>query len=192
MEEMIKRLEERKTALKTQAEKSEDLAEVKSITRQLATLNEDLAALRAAQTKTADNQNKAGDNGESERTKIINEYEKHPERFKRTSNQPPNFIQGKGFIPASESRDKTLDSALEQREKAGNDLKENRSVKLPLSVFGELRAVTVTPAQGQPATIVVPNTFSPTINPDFPVVSSLVDAVSHLSLDGGESFRGCW
>ena len=77
----------------------------------------------------------------------------------------------------------------EKREKAGKALKENRSVKSPLSIFGELRAVTVTPAQGQSATIVVPSHYSSTINPDFPVVSSLIDSVSHLSLDGGESFR---
>ena len=106
--------------------------------------------------------------------------------------QSPKYMPGKGFIPMSEGRDRGLDSALEQREKAGKELKENPknlSVKSPLSVFGELRAVTVTPPTGQPATIVVPSTYSQSINPDFRVVSSLVDAVAHLNLNGGESFQ---
>lgn len=106
--------------------------------------------------------------------------------------QPPKFIQGRGFISVNEGMDKTLNSALELREKAGKELKENPknlSVKSPLSVFGELRAVTVTPPSGSPATIVVPSTYSQSINPDFPVVSSLVDAVAHLNLNGGESFQ---
>ena len=186
MEELIKKMEERKTALTKQSNESKDINELRAINQQLLTLNEDIAALRAAQTKTADNKT---DEEDDERTRLLKELEEHPEKFKRAENQPPNFIQGKGFVPVSESRDKTLDSALKQREKAGNDLKEKRSVKSPLSVFGELRAVTVTPAQGQAATIVVPTTFSPTINPDFPVVSSLIDSVAHLSLNGGESFK---
>ena len=53
-------------------------------------------------------------------------------------------------------------------------------MKSPLSTFGELRTVTVTPASGESATIVVPSNFSANINPDFPSVSSLVDAVSHF------------
>lgn len=186
MKDLIKKMEERKNALTKQSNESNDINEVKLINQQLLTLNEDIAALRAAQTKATD---RAADDETDERTKLINELEANPEKFKRADNQPPNFIPGKGFIPASESRDRTLDSALEQREKAGKDLKENRSVKSPLSVFGELRAVTVTPAQGQAATIIVPTTFSPTINPDFPVVSSLIDSVAHLSLNGGESFK---
>lgn len=103
--------------------------------------------------------------------------------------QPPKYIPGKGFISATERADKTLSTALELREKAGNDLKEKRAVESPLSVFGELRAVTVTPPTGQAATIVVPTTYSQSINPDFPVVSSLVDGVAHLSLPGGEAFK---
>ena len=183
MKDLIKKMEERKAALIKKSNESNDINEVKSINQQLLTLNEDIAALRAVTDKTADNVE------DDERTRLLKELEEHPEKFKRADNQPPGFIQGKGFIPANESRDKTLDSALEQREKAGNDLKENRSAKSPLSVFGELRAVTVTPAQGQAATIIVPTTFSPTINPDFPVVSSLIDSVAHLSLNGGESFK---
>ena len=54
----------------------------------------------------------------------------------------------------------------------------------------ELRAITVTPTGlGAIPTIVVPSMSSTTIEKNFPVVSSLVDAVAHLSLHGGEAFR---
>lgn len=189
MNDLIKKLEERKNALLAQSDKSEDIAELKAIQRQLVTLNEDLAALHDAQAKFDANQK---DDKEAERTKEINEYEARKaaeEAAQKRSAQPPKYIPGKGFIPAENRGNVEFNSALEQREKAGKDLKENRAVKSPLSTFGELRAVTVTPASGQAATIVVPATFSSTINPDFPVVSSLIDGVAHLSLDGGETFK---
>ena len=187
MNEMIKRLEERKAALEAQVEKCKDFEELRSLTKQIMTLNDDIATLQAEKAKLdADD-----DDGQNERTRAVNEYERQlrekEEAEKRNTPQPPKYIPGKGFIPAEESRDKNLDTMLEQRENAGKDLKEKRAVKSPLSVFGELRTVTVTPASGATATILVPNTYSPTIKPDFATVSSLVDAVSHLSLNGGES-----
>lgn len=179
MEKFIKRLEQRKAELTARAEQITDVDELRRIHQQLVTINEDLAQLIEAQAKATEEQQAEP---KDERTAAVTAYLER--RF-----DTPNFILGKGFIPAGESRDKSLDSALEQREKAGNELKEKRAVKSPLSTFGELRAVTVTPATGQPATIVVPSAYGSTINPDFPVVSSLVDAVAHLSLNGGESFR---
>lgn len=180
MEKIIKRLEQRKAELTARAEQSTDVDELRRIHQQLVTINEDLAQLIEAQAKATEEQQSEPTD---ERTAAIND----PNSI--IIGRSADFIQGKGFIPVGESRDKNLDSALEQREKAGNELKENRAVKSPLSTFGELRAVTVTPATGQPATIVVPSAYGSTINPDFPVVSSLVDAVAHLSLNGGESFR---
>ena len=181
MEQQIKNLEKRKAELTAQSDKCEDVNELRAINKQLATINESLTALRDAQSKITTNQPPIDGDG---RTAAVT-----ADDATTRSSGAPKFIPGKGFIPAGESRDKSLDSALEQREKAGAALKENRAVKSPLSTFGELRAVTVTPASGQPATIVVPSAYSSTINPDFPVVSSLVDAVAHLSLNGGESFR---
>lgn len=176
MQEQIKALEEKRAKLVEQSKKSEDVAELKSLNQQIATINDVLATLRSA------TPNAAKDEEEDERTAAVNDPNA------KVVERSPRFVQGKGFIPVEESDARSLNTALEQREKAGKDLKEKRAVKLPLSVFGELRAVTVTPASGQPATIVVPNTYSPNINPDFPVVSSLVDAVAHLTLDGGNSF----
>ena len=177
MNEMIKRLEQRKADLTARAEQSTDVDELRRIHQQLVTINEDLAALIEAQAKLTE------DEEVDERTAAVND----PNAI--VIGRSADFIQGKGFIPAEERGNKNLDSVLEQREKAGTSLKENRAVKSPLSTFGELRAVTVTPlTTGEPATIVVPSHYSNTINPDFPVVSSLVDAVGYISLNGGESF----
>lgn len=179
MEKLIEKLKERKKDLKTRSEQATDIDELRKIHQELALVTEELAALIDAQAKlTEEPKTEESD----ERTAAVNaNSESRPGE--------PKFIQGKGFFAAEERDDKNLNSALEQREKAGTALKENRAVKSPLSTFGELRTVTVTPATGQTATIVVPSTYSETINPNFPVVSSLIDSVAHLSLNGGESFR---
>lgn len=185
MEELIKKMEERRAALIKQSNESKDIAEVKAINQQLLTLNDDIAALRSAQKPIEET---------DERTREVNAHlakKAAAQEAALRANNPPKFIQGNPpkFISAGENRNTNLDSELEKREKAGQDLRAKLAVKSPLSTFGELRAVTVTPASGESATIVVPSNFSANINPDFPSVSSLVDAVSHLSLHGGEKFR---
>ena len=183
MNELLKRMEERKAALIKQSNESKDLAEVKSINQQLVTLNEYIAAARSVQ---AENPNADLD----ERTALIQADNKRKEMQNESrGTDPPKYIPGKGFVPAEERGNPNHNSELEKREQAGQDLRKNISVKSPLSTFGELRTVTVTPATGESATIVVPSNFSANINPDFPSMSSLVDAVSHLSLNGGEKFR---
>lgn len=179
MDKLIKKLEERKKELSTRSEESTDVDELRKIHQELALVTEELAALIEAQAKVT----------EEPKTEPTDERTAAVTANGEGRSDAPKFIPGKGFIAAEERDNKNLVSALEQREKAGTALKENRAVKSPLSTFGELRAVTVAPATGQPATIVVPSTYSSTINPDFPAVSSLIDAVAHLSLDGGESFK---
>ena len=176
MEELLRKMEERRTALIKKSDESNDLAELKSINQQLKTLNEDIAALRSAQKP---------DDEIDERTKAVNAYLAKKEAESRGTN-PPKYIPGKGFIPAEEGRVDFMKAT--QLVQAGEDLKERRAVESAFNIFGERRTLTVTPASGESATIVVPTFSSANINPDFPSVSSLVDAVSHLSLNGGESF----
>ena len=183
MNELLKRMEDRRAALIKQSNESKDIAELKSINQQLLTLNEDIEALRSVK---AENPNEDMD----ERTAAIRAHMRKEEMQNESrGTDPPKYIPGKGFVPAEERGNPNLNSELEKREQAGQDLRKNISVKSPLSTFGELRAVTVTPAQGDAATIVVPSNFSANINPDFPSVSSLANAVSYLSLNGGEKFR---
>ena len=159
------------------ADKSRDVRELRKIYDRVKTINNQLATLRA-------------DDDEDDRTKAIREYEELKENVARSAEQPPHYTPGAGFTPASERSKKSMTEIFtdEQRKKAGDDLKENRAAKFPASTFGELRAVTINPPSGESASIVVPSHYSNTINSDFPAVSSIVDAVGHLSLPGGESF----
>ena len=106
-----------------------------------------------------------------------------------SSAQPPKFIQGKGFIPAEEHGTNFNSEFMNQRVQAGQDLKERREVQSPFNVFGERRTMTLEPTDGAAASLIAPQYSSATITPNFPVVSSLVEAVAHLSLNGGESFK---
>ena len=164
MDKLLKKYEERRAALVEQSEKSNDVEELRSLQKQIQDLNADIEELRKV--KPTD-----------ERTAAVNETEKR-------SNEPPKFTQGKGFTATEERGSFDYSKILETREKAGSDLKEKRAVKSPLGIFGELRAVTV----GTGASIIVPKSYSSTINPEFNTVSGLIDNVAHLTLNGGESF----
>ena len=169
MEEMIKKLEERRATLIEQSNKSTDVAELKAINQQLKTLNNDISELRAMDAK----------NRILDRTEIENDPNT------KAIATSADYVPGKGFISAENRNSITYDSTLEQREKAGRELRSNRSVKSPISTFGELRAVTV----GGGSSILVPSFFGENITPAFSVVSSLIDSVAHLSLNGGETFK---
>lgn len=120
-----------------------------------------------------------------ERTRTINEAIEAEERAKRAKDVPPEYIPGKGFIPAENRHSVTYDSQFKQREKAGKELKENRAVISHFNALGEKRTMMV---EGNES-ILIPSTVSSSIKPDFEVVSSFIDVVSHLSLNGGESFK---
>jgi HK97 family phage major capsid protein len=181
--EMIKRLEERKAALVAKSEKCENVEELRSIHEQITVLNEDLAELRAAQKAQEEEERRNAKSPEQEeaeaRTAAVNE--EAPEK----RNKQPEFVPGQGFKPSAQEGRSAYDSAFEKREQAGKELKENRSVNSPLSITGEIRSVAV----GDGSSIVVPHLASKEINPAFPVVSSLIDGVDTLTLNGGESFK---
>lgn len=168
-QQLTKAIEER-SALLAQSNNSNDLEELKALNDKIRAKTCDIVILRgdlmAGRQRNSD-----------ERTDAINSS-------MECRAESPRFVQGKGFTPA-ERRGVDYSKTLETRDKAGMDLKEKRSVPSPFGIFGELRAVTI----GDGTDIVVPQTFSPAINNDFNAVSSLIDNVAHLSLNGGESFR---
>ena len=168
---MIEKLEKRKSELVAKSKDCNNVEELRSIQAQIETINEDLTELREEETAA-----KLKSEISDERTAALNEVE--------TRDATPDFTPRKGF-KSVEERKNQFDDIFEKREKAGKDLKDNRAVKSDYSLTGELRAVTV----GNGTTISVPHFYSPTINPDFPVVSSLIDGVDTLTLNGGESFR---
>ena len=181
--EMIKRLEERRSALVAKSEKCDNVEELRSIHDQLQALNEDLAELRSMQKEQEESEKRGAKTPEQQeaeaRTAAVNGEDGQEQRGKQ-----PEFVPGKGFKKSAEGRS-VDESAFENREQAGKELKENRSVNSPLSITGEIRSVAV----GDGTSIVVPALSSKEINPNFPVVSSLVDGVDTLTLNGGESFK---
>lgn len=181
--EMIKRLEERRSALVAKSEKCDNVEELRSIHDQLQALNEDLAELRSMQKEQEESEKRGAKTPEQQeaeaRTAAVNGEGEQEQRGKQ-----PEFVPGKGFKKSAEGR--SVDEfAFENREQAGKELKENRSVNSPLSITGEIRSVAI----GDGTSIVVPALSGKEINPNFPVVSSLVDGVDTLQLNGGESFK---
>ena len=145
-----------------------------------------------------------------ERTRTINLYDAKKSEFEElkwqlensTLQAPPKYIpgrgffysdgrraQGEGFIPVDEGRARFNSELVNQRVQAGQDLKERREVESIFNVFGERRTMTLEQTNGAAASLIAPQYSSESITPKFPVVSSLVEAVAHLSLLGGESFR---
>ena len=181
--EMIKRLEERRSALVAKSEKCDNVEELRSIHDQLQALNEDLAELRSMQKEQEESEKRGAKTPEQQeaeaRTAAVNGEDGQEQRGKQ-----PEFVPGKGFKKSAEGRSAD-ESAFENREQAGKELKENRSVNSPLSITGEIRSVAI----GDGTSIVVPALSGKEINPNFPVVSSLVDGVDTLTLNGGESFK---
>ncbi|MGN8831051.1 phage major capsid protein [Selenomonas montiformis] len=181
--EMIKRLEERRSALVAKSEKCDNVEELRSIHDQLQALNEDLAELRSMQKEQEESEKRGAKTPEQQeaeaRTAAVNGEGEQEQRGKQ-----PEFVPGKGFKKSAEGRS-VDESAFENREQAGKELKENRSVNSPLSITGEIRSVAI----GDGTSIVVPALSGKEINPNFPVVSSLVDGVDTLQLNGGESFK---
>lgn len=206
---MIKRLEERRAALVAQSDKSEDTKELRSINRQIQQINDDIADLRAEQAKAeaearaaeeaakkakeeaearaaaeaAEAAKKAAQN--DERTAAVNGDETPEDGEQRSAGGSPAYVPGKGFSASQEGRGVDYSKALESREDAGQNLKENRAVNCPIGIFTEVRTVEV----GDGSTIVVPSYSANTINKDFNMVSSLIDNVAHKSIMGGNSFQ---
>ncbi|MBP3722460.1 MAG: phage major capsid protein [Selenomonadaceae bacterium] len=208
LNEMIKKLEERKAALVARSEKSEDISELRSINTQLQQINGDIADLRAEQAKADEEKRaaeeaakkakeeaekrakeeaeKANTNDVDERTAAVNAGENPEEGEKRNAaGGSPAFVPGQGFIASSEGRGVDYTKTLESREDAGQNLKENRAVNCPIGIFTEVRTVEV----GDGSTIVVPSYSASDINKDFNMVSSLIDNVAHKSIIGGNSFQ---
>lgn len=203
---IIERKEARKKELIARSKTCDDVKELRSIQQKIEELNEDIAELRdkqaqyeaehrAAEEKGAKHE-KSNDNlpdneekqKPNERTAAVNSAETPEAGGAETRGASPDFMPGKGFTSSEEQRGGVginLAKELEKREAAGKELKEDRTATSNLGITGEIRSVTI----GDGTSIVIPQSFSSTINPDFPVVSSLIDGVDHLTLNGGESFR---
>lgn len=187
--EMITKKEARKAELVQKSDKCESVAELRSIQQELESINDDLTELRAMdekESKSCGAKKAASAKKEAEdRTAVVNGTDQadspdKPEKRDAT----PNFTPGSGFTPANQEQRNEYDGVMEKRDAAGKQLKENRSVNSPLSITGEIRSVATSSG-----TIVLPSVSSNTINSNFAVLSSVIDGVDTITLNGGESFR---
>lgn len=158
---LLKLKEDARSALVGKSEKSEDVAELRSINAQIESINAELTELRGMIAELEAAENVGGGDGE-ERTNVINGQQFTPEQR--------NFTPGKGFNSIEGASLEERDKAFKDREKRGKDLMEGRSVAVGTS------------------SIVLPKEASTTINGTFNKVSSLIDGVDRLVLRGGESF----
>lgn len=170
---LLKAKEDQRAALVTRSEKSEDITELRSITAQIEGLNGEITELRGliTEAEAAENAgNTSGDDPEDEldeRTAAVTQ----PDNRKPTEQR--SFTPGIGFKPVPGGKGGAEDREAKEvadREKRGKDLKEGRSVTVASS------------------SIVLPKQTSSTINGTFNQVSSLVDGVDRLVINGGESF----
>lgn len=201
---IIERKEARKKEIIARSKTCEDVKELRDNQQKIEELNEDIAELREKQAQYEAEQRAAEEKGKkteergenpaeneekpNERTAAVNGAENPEAGGAEARSASPDFTPGKGFTSSEEQRGGVginLAKELEKREVAGKELKEDRTATSNLGITGEIRSVMV----GDGTSIVIPKSFSSTINPDFPVVSSLIDGVDHLTLNGGESFR---
>ncbi len=175
---MLRAKEAKKAELQTRSKTTEDIKELRSINDELTALNAEIEELRgmiadceaeeraAAEKAKAEEEARAKAKAEEEaRTKAVKEAEARAAQAK-------DYTPGKGF----ESRGKAIlaETEKENREKAeerGKVLKEGRSITVASS------------------NVVVPSYFANSINGTFLQVSSLLDAVDIIPLNGGESYR---
>ena len=171
-EELIQKKEAKKAELVAKS-KDCDINELRMINERIQELNDDIMEMRIAAAKS-DSETKM-----DERTATVNQETEQ-------RNNSPHYEAGTGF-KAIEIRESTInyDKEYEKRAELGAALKEKKAVENPLDIMKETRAITVSGNNS----IVVPTAYSSTINRDFEVVSSLIDGVSHLSLNGGESYK---
>lgn len=156
-----------RSALVKKSDESQDVNELRSLQAQIKDLSADIDFMQGladeAQAEEAKRAAEA-DKAVEARTKAVNEHAEHEAQ----EPEHRSFKPGEGFKAVVEGRQNRTPEQMEQR---GKDLKEGRSI---------------TVATGS---IVLPHRDAANINDTFQQVSSLLDAVDYMELQGGESFK---
>lgn len=179
LKKLLEELEAKKnarSALVKKSDASQDINELRSLQGQIKDLSADIEFMqglvdeaRAAEAqRIAENAQAPAPAQTAEpdtRTQAVNE---HAEQQAAQEPENRSFKPGEGFTVTAEGRQNRTPEQMEQR---GKDLKEGRSI---------------TVATGS---IVLPHRDAASINDTFQQVSSLLDAVDYMELQGGESFK---
>lgn len=168
-----------RAALVKKSEASQDVNELRSLQGQIKDLSADIDFMQGlVDEERAAEAQRTAENAQAQapapaqavepdtRTQAVNEHAEHEAQNQAPENR--SFKPGEGFTVTAEGRQNRTAEQMEQR---GRDLKEGRSI---------------TVATGS---IVLPHRDAANINDTFQQVSSLLDAVDYMELQGGESFK---
>lgn len=166
-----------RAALVKKSEASQDVNELRGLQGQIKDLSADIEFMQGlVEEERAAEAQRTAENAQAQapapaqavepdtRTQAVNEHAEHEAQ----EPEHRSFKPGEGFKAVVEGRQNRTPEQMEQR---GRDLKEGRSI---------------TVATGS---IILPHRDSATINDTFQQVSSLLDAVDYMELQGGESFK---
>lgn len=166
--ELIAKKEARKAELGTQAMNTENVEELRAMNSEMEVLNTELVELCGITEKEEEEELPVG--GQEKRahspigrTQVLATY---------------GLNQG---LSKDEHRSQDLQQKYEQR---GADLKAKKVVEFDLEELPEFRAVTIGAGN-----LVIPKHQSDTLNATFNEVSSLIDTVNAIPLNGGESYE---
>lgn len=167
---LIRAKEEKKAGLVTRSNASTDVAELRSLHEQLNAINEDIRELRSMAEALPPE-----DTDVSQRTKAVN----------GDKNVPKTGAESEG----DESRSKTFTPdvgfrSVEKVSLAGGEVAEKRARETRGKELKEGRSVTV--ASGN---IIIPQHQGTVLNATFNQVSGLLDGVTPVMLNGGESYE---
>lgn len=193
--QMVKDKEEARQIIKLKSDKAENIEELRSYQKQLEDINKDIEELRSFIKEFGeDNEPKLDDEEarkkqeelkkqEEMRTAIVKQIEeqlgKNKDSKDESKGDKSDEGRSKGYNPISGFHTNAEGSQEEARAKAWHDKMEERGTALK-----EKRSITIA-SDG----IVIPAAFGSQVNGTFKLVSSLIDMVNVMPLNGGESFR---
>lgn len=180
LKKQFEQLEARMKELREQSEKTEDINELRAITREMQTVRESRDAIKAAM-DAVDAQKHQEGRAADEEAKVDDRTAAVNDAAEKRAQVPA------GALDADAQKRAAQTEAQQKQEERGAALKQRGTV-VRFAADGlfphEKRSIlTSTP------TIIVPTFDSSTINEGFNTVSALVDRVKHVNLNGGESYE---
>ncbi|WP_163583290.1 phage major capsid protein [Gracilibacillus saliphilus] len=174
LKDLLKKKEEARSALKEKGKNSDSVEEVRSIGNQIEDLDSEINEIRS---KLEELQ---GSNGSDQRED--QEQDEFEERS--TPEGQLNPLGTYGMAQAEKEEKRSNEDLVKKYETRGAQLKEKRSVSFDIDEMPEFRTVSLGSSD-----LVVEKKYSNTLNPTFNEVSSLIDKVNAIPLNGGESYE---
>ena len=172
---MLAKLETRKTELGKKAEASENVIELRDINTELDKLNGEIAELRSVIDGMPEDKPAAP---------APEQRDAEPAIQRGASPVGAPAILGTYGLGGTNPETRDRKEEMEAAEQRGIDLKAGKLVRFGLDMFPEFRATTI-----GGGTLVVPTKYSNALNDVQNDISSLIDVVNAIPMDGGESYK---